>query len=57
VFELDSVEQARHYTDDFPLTKERLIEWAFLPLTAPAPIEYLFRQEIDVAEPFDRAAG
>ena len=57
VFELDSVEEARRYTDDFPLTKQRLIEWALLPLAAPAPIEYLFRPEIDVAEPFDRVAG
>jgi glycine/D-amino acid oxidase-like deaminating enzyme len=57
VFELDSVEEARRYTDDFPLTRAELIEWFFLPLTAPLPIEFLFRPEVDVAEPFDRTAG
>jgi hypothetical protein len=57
VFELDSVEQARRYTDDFPLSKAGLLEWFFLPLAVPYPIESLFRPEIDVAEPFDRTAG
>lgn len=57
VFEVDSVEDARRYTDAFPLTRAELIEWFILPLTAPAPIEFLFRPEIDVAEPFDRVAG
>ena len=57
VFELDSVEEARRYADDFPLSRAGLIEWFFLPLTAPLPIEFLFRPEVDVAEPFDRTAG
>jgi hypothetical protein len=57
VFELDSVEEARRYTDDFPLSRAELIEWFFLPLTAPLPIEFLFHPEVDVAEPSDRAAG
>lgn len=57
VFELDSVEGARRYTDAFPLTRAGLIEWFILPLTAPSPIELTFRPEIDVAEPFDRTAG
>src|ERR1700761_964331 len=51
VFELDSVEDARRYTDDFPLSRAGLIEWCIIPLTAPAPLEFLFRPEIDVAEP------
>jgi hypothetical protein len=54
VFELDSVEDARIYTDDFPLTKAGFLEWFFIPLTVPLPIESLFRGEIDVAEPHDR---
>jgi hypothetical protein len=57
VFELDSVEEARRYTDDFPLSRAGLIEWFVLPLTAPLPIEFLFRPEVDVAEPFDRTTG
>ncbi|HZZ46009.1 MAG TPA: hypothetical protein VFE65_03895 [Pseudonocardia sp.] len=57
VFELDSVEDARRYTDDFPLSRAGLIEWFIIPLTAPAPLEFLFRPEIDVAEPLVRTAG
>ncbi|HEY1971208.1 MAG TPA: hypothetical protein VGH89_24855 [Pseudonocardia sp.] len=57
VFELESVAAARRYTDDFPLSRAGLIEWFFLPLTTPFPIESLFRPEIDVAEPLDRTAG
>jgi hypothetical protein len=51
------VAAARRYTDDFPLSRAGLIEWFFLPLTTPFPIESLFRPEIDVAEPLDRTAG
>jgi hypothetical protein len=54
VFELDSVEEAKRYTDDFPLTKAGYLEWSFVPLTAPLPPESLFGPEIDVAEPYDR---
>jgi len=54
VFELDSVEDARRYTDDFPLTKAGFLEWFFIPLTIPLPVESLFRDEIDVGEPYDR---
>lgn len=57
VFELDSVEEARRYTDDFPLSKAGYLEWFFIPLTVPLPIESLFRPEIDVTEPFDRTAA
>lgn len=53
-FELDSVEDARRYTDDFPLTKAGLLEWFFLPMMVCLPIESLFRPEIDVGEPYDR---
>lgn len=54
VFELGSVEDARRYTDDFPLTKKGLLEWFFIPLMVPLPIESLFRSEVDVDEPYDR---
>ena len=54
VFELDSVEAAKRYTDDFPLTKAGLIEWFFIPLMVPLPVESLFRQDVDTAEPYDR---
>ena len=39
VFELDSVDDARRYTDDFPLTKAGFLEWFFIPLTVPLPIK------------------
>ena len=54
VFELDSVEHARRYTDDFPLTKAGFLEWFFIPLMIPLPIESLFRGEVDVSKPYDR---
>lgn len=57
VFELDTVEQARRYTDDFPLSKAGFLEWFFIPLMAPLPIESLFRPEIDVEQPYDRTAA
>jgi hypothetical protein len=56
VFELPSVADAKHYTDDFPLSKRGLLEWSFIPLREPAPIESLFRSEIDVSQPYDRTA-
>jgi hypothetical protein len=56
VFELDSVEEARRYTDDFPLSKANMLEWFFIPVQVPLPIESLFRAEIDVTEPYDRTA-
>jgi len=56
VFELDSVAEARRYLDDFPLSRAGLLEWFLIPLTAPLPIESLFRAEIDIAEPYDRTS-
>jgi hypothetical protein len=57
VFELDSVEAAKRYTDDFPLSKAGFLEWSFLPLMVPMPIESLFRSEIDVSPPYDRTTA
>jgi hypothetical protein len=57
VFELDSVEEAKRYTDDFPLSKAGLIEWQFLAFDAPLPLEYLFDPTVDVAKPWDRTSA
>jgi hypothetical protein len=57
VFEVDSVADARRYTDDFPLTKAGFLEWFFVPVMAPLPLESLFRSDVDVAEPYDRTAA
>lgn len=54
VFEVPDVVTAKQYTDDFPLSKAGLLEWSFIALQAPLPIEALFRPEIDVNPPFDR---
>src|SRR5580698_4864332 len=54
VFECESVEQCKRYTDDFPLTKAGFLEWFHLPVQVALPLEALFRKEIDVKEPYDR---
>ncbi len=54
VFEVDRVETAKRYTDDFPLTKAGLIEWFFIPVQVPLPIEVLFDPKVDANEPYDR---
>jgi hypothetical protein len=57
VFELESVEAARRYVDDFPLSKAGLLEWQFLAFDAPLPLEFLFDPSVDVARPWDRTAA
>lgn len=54
VFEVDSVEAATRYTDDFPLTKGGFVEWFFIPVQVPLPLEVLFDAKVDVNEPYDR---
>jgi hypothetical protein len=54
VFECDSLEECRRYTDDFPLTKAGLLEWFFIPVQVPLPLETLFRDDVDTNEPYDR---
>jgi hypothetical protein len=54
VFECADVAEARRYVDDFPLSKAGLIEWNYLALDAPLPLEFLFDPSVDVAEPYDR---
>ena len=52
-----SVEAARRYTEDFPLSKAGLLEWHFLAFDAPLPLEYLFDPTVDVAQPWNRTAA
>ena len=54
VFEVPDVETARRYTDDFPLSKAGMLEWHFIAVQVPLPIEALFRQDVDLNEPYDR---
>ena len=56
VFECASVDEAKRHIDDFPLTKAGLIEWDYIALGAPLPLEFLFEPSVDIAEPFDRTA-
>ena len=54
VFELASIEDAKRYIDDFPLSKAGLLEWHYIALDAPLPLEFLFDSSVDVAKPWDR---
>jgi hypothetical protein len=57
VFECADVAEAEQYVADFPLSKAGLIEWQYIPLGAPLPLEFLFDPSVDVATPFDRTKG
>lgn len=57
VFELPSVEEARRYVADFPLSKAGYLEWHYLPLQAPLPLEALIDASVDVTEPYDRTSS
>jgi hypothetical protein len=57
IFEVPDVATARRYTDDFPLSKAGLLEWSFIALQVPLPIETLFRDDVDLNQPFDRTLG
>ncbi|MGF6882968.1 hypothetical protein ABIA39_001910 [Nocardia sp. GAS34] len=54
VFEVDSVEDAKRYVADFPLTKKGFLEWTYIPVMAPLPLEALMDASVDVSEPYDR---
>lgn len=54
VFECDSVDEAKRYVADFPLSKAGLLEWEYVACGAPLPLEFLFDPSVDVAEPWDR---
>lgn len=57
VFEVSDVATAKAYTDDFPLSKAGLLEWEFIPLQVPLPLETLFREGLDLQPPYDRTRG
>ncbi len=57
VFECSGLDEAKRYVDDFPLSKAGLLEWDYIPLDAPLPLEFVFDPKIDVSEPFDRTKG
>ncbi|THD44599.1 MAG: hypothetical protein E7774_10010 [Bradyrhizobium sp.] len=54
VFECESVDVAKGYVADFPLSKASLLEWDYIAVEAPLPLEFLFDQAVDVAKPYDR---
>jgi hypothetical protein len=54
VFEVPDVATARTYTNDFPLSKAGMLEWSFIALEIPLPIEALFREGLDLNPPYDR---
>jgi hypothetical protein len=54
VFEVPDVPTAKAYTDDFPLSKAGFLEWSFIALQVPLPIETLFREGVDLKPPLDR---
>lgn len=51
VFECRDVAEAKRYVDDFPLSKTGLIEWHYIAVGAPLPLEFLFDPTINVGEP------
>jgi hypothetical protein len=57
VFECADTDEARRYVDDFPLSKAGFLEWDFIPLDAPLPLEFLFDKAVDTGLPYDRTAG
>jgi hypothetical protein len=54
VFECRDVEEARRYVDDFPLSKRGFLDWSYIALDAPLPLEFLFDSTVDVSAPYDR---
>ena len=54
VFECETVETARRYVADFPLSRAGLLDWDFIALDAPLPLEFVFDPHVDVTAPFYR---
>jgi hypothetical protein len=54
VFECRDVAEAKRYVEDFPLSKAGLIEWEYIAVGAPLPLEFLFDPTVDAGEPLDR---
>jgi hypothetical protein len=42
VFECASVEECQQIVSNFPLTKAGYLEWFYIPVTAPLPLESLY---------------
>ncbi|HWL87131.1 MAG TPA: hypothetical protein VNO21_15105 [Polyangiaceae bacterium] len=42
VLEVENVEAAKRILHDFPMTKAGFIEWFYLPVTVPFPLEAMF---------------
>jgi len=57
VFECADLADAKRFIADFPLSKAGLIEWEYIALGAPLPLEFLFDPQVDVSEPYDRTTG
>jgi hypothetical protein len=57
VFECSDVDEARRYVDDFPLSRAGFLEWEFIPVDAPLPLEFLFDETVDTGRPYDRTMG
>ena len=57
VFEVESAEAAKRYTDDFPLTRAGFLEWFFISVQVPLPIEVLFNSKVDTKPPYDRTTA
>lgn len=54
VFECASVAEAKTYVEEFPLSKNGFLDWQYIALDAPLPLEYLFNPGVDTREPYDR---
>ncbi|SRR6266702_865602 len=54
VFEVDDVETAKRYIADFPLSKAGYLEWFYIPVQAPLPLESLMDKAVDIGQPYDR---
>jgi hypothetical protein len=44
VFEVQSVDEAKAYVADFPMTRAGYLEWFYIPLMAPVMLESQFSQ-------------
>src|SRR6516162_6477637 len=54
VFELDSVEAAKRYTDYSPLTKVGFLGWFLISWRGPPPIESRFERKVNAERPDGR---
>ena len=54
VFECGSVAEVKSYVEEFPLTRKGFLDWQYIALDAPLPLEYLFSPGVDTREPYDR---